>query len=87
MGIRPALLLSVILHFFSVLLIFLAGLIYPFHWLYWTGSVIFSILIIYQHLIIKPTDISKVNLAFFTLNGIASIIYATFVIADLYLRI
>jgi 4-hydroxybenzoate polyprenyltransferase len=85
MGIRPALMLSAVLHFFSVLLIILAGFIYPFHWLYWTGTAIFTILIIYQHLIIKPNDLSKVNLAFFTLNGIASIIYATFVIADLFL--
>jgi 4-hydroxybenzoate polyprenyltransferase len=85
MGIRPALILSAIFHFFSVLLIILAGLIYPFHWFYWTGTAIFSILIIYQHLIVKPNDLSKVNIAFFTLNGIASIIYATFVIADLFL--
>jgi 4-hydroxybenzoate polyprenyltransferase len=84
-GIRQALLLSAILHFFSVLLIITAGLIYPFHWFYWAGCAIFSILIIYQHLIIKPNDLSKVNMAFFTLNGIASIIYASFVIADLFL--
>jgi 4-hydroxybenzoate polyprenyltransferase len=86
-GIRPALLLSAAFHLLSVLLIVLAGLIFPFHWLYWTGTAIFTILIIYQHLIIKPNDISKVNLAFFTLNGIASIIYAAFVIGDLYLRV
>ena len=85
-GIRPALMLSAIFHFFSVLLIILAGLIYPFHWFYWTGTAIFSILIIYQHLIVKPNDLTKVNIAFFTLNGIASIIYATFVIADLFLK-
>jgi 4-hydroxybenzoate polyprenyltransferase len=82
-GINRALLLSALSHFFSVLLIIIAGLIYPFHWLYWTGTAIFSVLIIYQHLIIKPTDLSKVNMAFFTLNGIASVIYAIFVITDL----
>lgn len=84
-GIRPALLLSSVLHLFSVLLIILAGLIHPFHWLYWTGTAIFTLLIIYQHLIVRPNDLSKINLAFFTLNGIASIIYAAFVIADLFL--
>jgi 4-hydroxybenzoate polyprenyltransferase len=85
-GIPRALAISVLFHSVSVLLIILAGLIYPFHWLYWTGCAIFTILIIYQHLIIKPNDLSKVNMAFFTLNGIASIIYATFVIADLFLK-
>jgi 4-hydroxybenzoate polyprenyltransferase len=85
-GIRPALLLSAVFHFFTVLLIILAGFIYPFHLLYWAGCAIFILLIIYQHLIVKPNDLSKVNMAFFTLNGIASIIYATFVIADLFIR-
>jgi len=86
-GIPRALTISALFHFVSVLLIILAGLIYPFHWLYWTGCAIFTILIIYQHLIVKPNDLSKVNMAFFTLNGIASIIYATFVIADLFMRV
>jgi 4-hydroxybenzoate polyprenyltransferase len=84
-GIHRALMLSAIFHFISVLLIILAGLIYPFHWLYWTGCAIFVLLIFYQHLIVKPNDLSKVNMAFFTLNGIASIIYATFVITDIFL--
>jgi 4-hydroxybenzoate polyprenyltransferase len=86
-GIPRALTISALFHFISVLLIILAGLIYPFHWLYWTGCAIFTILIIYQHLIVRPNDLSKVNMAFFVLNGIASIIYATFVIADLFLRV
>jgi 4-hydroxybenzoate polyprenyltransferase len=85
-GIRRALWLSALFHLISVVLIIIAGLIYPFNWLYWTGCAIFTFLIIYQHLLVKPGDLSKVNLAFFTLNGIASIIYATFVIADLFLN-
>ena len=82
-GIHRALWLSAFFHIISVILIFVAGLIYPFHLLYWIGCGIFTALILYQHLIVKPHDLSKVNLAFFTLNGIASIIYAVFVIADL----
>ena len=83
-GIRNSLLLSALFHFISVILIVVAGVIYPFQWLYWTGCAVFTLLIIYQHLIVKPGDLSKVNLAFFTLNGFASIIYAAFVIADLF---
>jgi 4-hydroxybenzoate polyprenyltransferase len=85
-GIRNSLLLSALFHFISVILIVVAGVIYPFQWLYWTGCAVFTLLIIYQHLIVKPGDLSKVNLAFFTLNGIASIIYAVFVIADLFMK-
>jgi 4-hydroxybenzoate polyprenyltransferase len=84
-GIKPALLLSSLLHLFAVILILAAGFIYPFAWLYWVGAGIFTLLILYQHLIIKPGDLSRINTAFFTLNGFASIIFAGFVIADLYL--
>jgi 4-hydroxybenzoate polyprenyltransferase len=40
-------------------------------------------LLIYQHLLIKPDKLNRINLAFATLNGIASVIYATFVVVDL----
>jgi 4-hydroxybenzoate polyprenyltransferase len=38
---------------------------------------------VYQHLIIKPNDISRLNAAFFTANGVASVIFAVFTIADI----
>jgi 4-hydroxybenzoate polyprenyltransferase len=56
-----------------------------FHWLYWIGYTIFLGLLIYQHTLIKPNDLSRVNLAFFTTNGVASVTFASFVIADLFL--
>jgi 4-hydroxybenzoate polyprenyltransferase len=37
----------------------------------------------YQHSIVKPNDLSKVNIAFMTANGIASVVFALFVIADI----
>jgi 4-hydroxybenzoate polyprenyltransferase len=77
--------LSSLFHLISVILIIAAGLIYPFHWFYWVGCGIFTLLIVYQHLIIKPGDLSRINMAFFTLNGFASIIFAGCVIADLFL--
>ena len=43
----------------------------------------FSILLIYQHTLVKIDDLSKINLAFFTTNGVASIIFGTFVIIEL----
>jgi 4-hydroxybenzoate polyprenyltransferase len=67
---------------FSVFLFLLPDSL-PFGTIYWIGFAIFTILITYQHLIVKPNDLSRVNLAFFTTNGIASIVFAAFVIADL----
>ena len=83
LGKSRSLILSAFFHFISVLTIIIAGFLYPFHLLYWIGCGVFTLLIIYQHLIVKPNDLSKVNVAFFTLNGFASIIYAGFVISDL----
>lgn len=51
--------------------------------IYIVGAIIFSLLLLWQHLIISSKDLSKINAAFFTANGIASIIFALFTIVDL----
>ena len=52
--------------------------------MYYIGATIFIGLLFYQNYIVKPHDLSKVNVAFMTTNGIASVIYAIFTILDLY---
>lgn len=84
LGKKKALQVSRILHLLSIASVAAAGLLVPFHWLYWTGVVIFVGMIIYQHSIVKPNDLRRVNLAFMTANGIASVLFAVFVIADLF---
>ncbi len=85
LGKKNALTLSNLLHILTALLILFAGYYATFNWLYWIGTCIFIGLLIYQHLIVKPNDISKVSLAFFTTNGIASIVFSIFVLMDLFL--
>ncbi len=46
------------------------------------GLIIFSMLVFYQHTLVKVSDLSKVNMAFFTTNGIASVIYGSLFIID-----
>lgn len=82
-GKTGALGISIFLHLLSIAFIFIAGMYLPFGKIYWIGFTIFTMLITYQHLIVKPNDLSRVNLAFFTTNGIASIVFAGFVIGDL----
>lgn len=82
-GKKTALHISMILHGIAVLLLITAGQVRPFGNIYWIGTVIFSTLIIYQHTLVKPYDLSKVNVAFFTTNGIASLIFAGFAVTDL----
>ena len=85
LGRKNALTVSIIVHLLTFLLVLTAGYIGNAGYLFWIGAVFFSGLLIYQHIIVKHDDISKVNLAFGTTNGIASVIFALFVILDLLL--
>lgn len=51
--------------------------------LQWVAVIIFVGLLFYQHLIISPTNLKRVDMAFFTTNGVASVVYGTLVIVDL----
>jgi len=83
LGKRNALMVSNVLHVFSALLIITVGLYAGFGWIYWVGAVIVIALLVYQHTLVKPHDLSKVDLAFGTTNGIISLVYALFTIADI----
>jgi len=85
-GKPKALLSSRLLHAISALSLIFAGLLGAFGWIYWVGVVIFVNMLVYQHSIVKPHDLRRVNLAFFTTNGIASVVFAIFVILDLFLN-
>lgn len=87
LGKKNAIYLSKILHFLTFSTLSIVGLLGNFGLYYWIGFWIFSALLIYQHSLIKHNDLSKINLAFFTTNGIASIIFGIFVISDLLIRI
>lgn len=85
LGTEKALTFSGILHVICVNLILLAGVFGEFGMWYWAGTIIFTALLIYQHTLVKANDLSNVNVAFFTTNGFASIIFSTFVLLDLHL--
>lgn len=83
LGRKNALRTSRILHFITAAIILAAGYFGGFHYLYWIGAAVFTGLLIYQHTLVKVNDISKINLAFGTTNGVASVVFAVFVIADI----
>lgn len=80
---QKALAVSVVLHVVSVLLVVVAGLVGHQGLVYWIGTLIFVVMLIYQHLIVKPDDLSRVNMAFGTTNGIAGVIFGLAVVLDL----
>jgi 4-hydroxybenzoate polyprenyltransferase len=82
-GKKGALNISNVLHSITIIFLVTAGFALPFGYIYWIGTGIFSALLFYQHTLVKTYDLSKVDLAFFTTNGIASLIFAGFAITDL----
>jgi 4-hydroxybenzoate polyprenyltransferase len=82
-GRKKALAISVLVHSVTFILIIAAGIWGRGNILYWTGASLFSALLFWQHILVRPDDLSKVNLAFQTTNGIASVLYALFLILDL----
>lgn len=85
MGKAKALNISSLLHLLSAAAVIYAGFYGHFSWFYWLGTAVFCGMLIYQHAIVKPTDLSRVNIAFMTANGIASVVFAVFVLLDLFL--
>lgn len=83
LGRKGALITSALTHLGSVVFVVLIGMMMEAGLIYWLGAALFTGLLTYQHIIVKPHDISRINLAFGTLNGIASMIYAVFTIISM----
>lgn len=87
-GKRSALRISEVLHFAAAGAMITAGWLATGQlptagWLLWVGTGVFLGMLVYQHLLVKPDDLSRVNMAFFTTNGIASLIFGVAAILDL----
>ena len=85
-GLKQSLSISRVLHVLSASLVIAAYFVGGFHYLYLLGLLIFIGMLVYQQSIVKPYDLSKVNLAFMTANGIASIVFSVFVIGAMLIQ-
>jgi 4-hydroxybenzoate polyprenyltransferase len=85
LGKEKALRVSKLLHLLSAGCVAAAGWLGNFGPLYWVGVLVFIGMLVYQHSIVKPNDLRRVNIAFMTANGIASVVFAVFVIVDLFI--
>lgn len=86
LGKKKALRVSSVLHVLSVIFVSLPYFYSDLSWFYLAGVLFFILLLIYQHQLVKPDDLSKVDRAFFTTNGIASVVFAIFFLLDTFLR-
>lgn len=83
LGKSAALRVSELFHLFSAACVVYAGVYGKFGISYWLGIIFFICMLVYQHSIVKPNDLRRVNIAFMTANGIASVVFAVFVIIDI----
>lgn len=84
LGRESSLQLSSILHALAVLFFLLFGVSAGFGWVYFLGVLLVAGALIYEHRIISPQDISRINIAFFTVNGFVSALLLVFTIIELY---
>ncbi len=83
LGVARALLLSRLCHLSVVGLLIVLGWLAELHWFYWSGVGVTAILLAAEQSVVSAKDLSRVNLAFFTLNGVVSLLLAGTTIADL----
>jgi 4-hydroxybenzoate polyprenyltransferase len=73
-GIATALMLARINHLITVIALAVVGVVAGLGWVYWVGWLIVAALLAYENSIVKPNDLSRLNLAFFNVNGYISVI-------------
>ena len=82
LGIKKSLLASKIFHFFTIVLLITLGLVYTVGIFYWFGIAFVACMLFWEHSLLKENDLSKINAAFFNINGYASIGIFIFILMD-----
>lgn len=85
LGTRGAIRLSEILHVISAIFVMLPLIYFDLGWPYYLGILSYVGLLIYQHRLFTPTDLSRVDRAFMTTNGVASVVFAVFFLLAIWL--
>ncbi len=86
-GIKKAILFARVFHLLTFVFLVLTGYFAGLGYIYYAGLMILTGFLIYEHTLIKEDDLSKINVAFFTINGYISIMYMIVVILDIFLKI
>lgn len=73
LGIEGALRVAALCHALMLAPLIALGLVYPLGWIYFAGVGAVAILLIYEHALVRPSDLSRVNVAFFQVNIVISL--------------
>ncbi|HWJ33082.1 MAG TPA: UbiA-like polyprenyltransferase [Gaiellaceae bacterium] len=71
-----------VLHLATVALLVAVGLGLHLGWLYWAGVVVVALLLAYEHSLVRPDDLRRLDAAFFSVNGVISVAFFAFVLAE-----
>ena len=82
-GIRPALLAARLLHAATVVFLLAVHQVFDLHALYLCGAVLATGMLVYEHTLVKPDDLSKIDVAFFNTNGLVSVVFFVFLLGDI----
>jgi len=80
-----ALRLSALFHALTCALIVLLGWMLPLGWPYWIGAAVAGVLLAYEHSIVLPDDFSRLDVAFFNINGLMSLTFFATTVASLFI--
>ncbi len=81
-GVRGAFWGARLLHVLTVVLLAAAGLGLDLGWWYWLGVGVVALLLAYEHSLVRPNDLRRLDAAFFTVNGVISVAFFLFVLAE-----
>ena len=81
-GERSALAIARVLHVLTVVCLAAVGAAVGGGWLYWAGVAVAAGLLLYEHSLVRADDLTRLDAAFFTMNGVISITFFTFVLAE-----
>ena len=85
-NVAAALSLSTLMHILTIALLLIVGILLHLGLIYWLGLAIATGLIIYEHQIVSSTDLSKVNVAFFNMNGYIALVIFLSTFLAIYIR-
>jgi 4-hydroxybenzoate polyprenyltransferase len=85
-GIPAAFLAARIMHLVMIVLLVWFCVVFQMHTLGWLGVAAVALLLAYEHSLVSPGDLTRLNAAFFTMNGVIATVFLAFVAADLWLR-
>lgn len=83
-GRKSSLIISAVSHLITIAILAFFGTLISATWIFWTGFVLFSGILTWEHLIVKPNDISRINFAFATMNATGSLLFAAFTVLNLF---